>query len=514
MDFPITARKPEGGFVFLSVAQLCAVWCAYSHGLLHWLDVRVWCAAHELVARRCQCRPGTTPYYTHAELVPLMGGHRGLAAALQRLTTIGFVTWRSEAIGFGMPHVSATVQADIDAMLARMPRRRCDLPVPRRVLRFIAGGCRRSLWATLFGHLLTCLTYGQGQCRSGGYCTAAWIATTFGISLRSVKAARRHLLAIDVLQTVSTSCLVRNRHGAKMLVNLQWSGPTLTRASLRTLHTDEEEKRSTEAVANTRRTLPEPETSPESPPSTHVALPLLPLLSVRVQHETVPCGASSLMVAPQHQPVPGRNRQHHLTPSTPSDGHELAPPVLPDVHELAPPMTPHKLFGEEKKTQQLASGEPAGRLSALVRQAQEQIRAGLLPRGEEPRIEQRTATVRAHLRPPAAPAPVTQPPNVQHITRQDLREMERLLCVYEQAVDRGWIGSAEADRLTFVALAQHVLLYRAQNPGGLLHRLLTKRLFHYITQEDEDQALARLKAYEGAHGVRHVPDTTRSTPQA
>jgi hypothetical protein len=38
-------------------------------------------------------------------------------------------------------------------------------------------------------------------------------------------------------------------------------------------------------------------------------------------------------------------------------------------------------------------------------------------------------------------------------------------------------------------------------------------LFHYVTQEDEDQALARLKAYERAHGVRHVPDTTRSTPQ-
>lgn len=513
MDFPITVSKPEGGFVFLPVAQLCAVWCAYSHGLLHWLDVRVWCALHELVARRCQCRPGTTPYYTHAELVPLIGGHRGLAAALQRLTTIELVTWQRNAIGFGLPQMSAPVQVEIDTMLARLPRRRCDLPVPRRVLRFLAGGGRRSVFATLLGHLLTCLTYGHGQCRSGGYCTAAWIATTFGISLRSVKAARRHLVAIDVVRVVPTSCLVRNRHGAKMLVNMQWSGPTLTRASLRTLHTDEEEKRSTEAVANTRRTLPEPETSPESPPSTHVALPLLPLLSVRVQHETVPCGASSLMVAPQHQPVPGRNRPHQLTPSMRSDGHELTPPLRPDMHALAPLMTAHKLFGEEKNTQQLASGESAGRLSALVRQAQEQIRAGLLPRCEEPRIEQRAATVRAHVRPPAEPAPVTQPPSLQHITRQDLREMDRLLCLYQQAVEKGWIGRAEADRLTFVALAQHVLLYRAQNPGGLLHRLLTKRLFHYVTQEDEDQALARLKAYERVHGMRHVPDTTRSTPQ-
>lgn len=502
MDFPITARKPEGGFVFLPVAQLCAVWCAYSHGLLHWLDVRVWCAAHELVARRCQCRPGTTPCYTHDELVPLIGGHRGLAAALQRLTTIGLVTWRSEAIGFGMPHVSATVQADIDAMLARLPRRRCDLPVPRRVLRFIAGGCRRSMFATLLGHLLTCLTYGQGQCRSGGYCTASWIASTFGISLRSVKAARRHLLAIDVLQTVPTSCLVRNRHGAKMLVNLQWSGPRLPQAPVPVTTTGDADTTHEAGQVSAAIVRREHETGHNAQPPAILPVPTRPSCFTRL-----------LFAAGQHETTQRIATNHHHPAPVRTMSHELAPPLRPDVHELAPPMTAHKLFGEEKKTQQLVSGEPAGRLSALVRQAQEQIRAGLLPRGEEPRIEQRTATVRAHPRPPAAPAPVTQPPNVQHITRQDLREMDRLLCVYQQAVDRGWIGRAEADRLTFVALAQHALLYRAQNPGGLLHRLLTKRLFHYVTQEDEDQALARLKAYARAHGVRHVPDTTRSTPQ-
>jgi hypothetical protein len=101
MDFRVTARKPEGGFVFIPVPQICAVWCAYTHGLLHWLDVRVWCAVHELVARRCHCRPGTMPCYTHAELVPLLGHPRGLASAVQRLTTGGFMTWQREAIGFG-----------------------------------------------------------------------------------------------------------------------------------------------------------------------------------------------------------------------------------------------------------------------------------------------------------------------------------------------------------------------------------------------------------------------------
>lgn len=502
MDFPITARKPEGGFVFLPVTQLCAVWCAYTHGLLHWLDVRVWCAAQELVARRCQCRPGTTPYYTHAELVPLMGGHRGLAAAVQRLSTIGFVTWRSDAIGFGMPAFSGPERIAFDAMLARLPRRRCDLPVPRRVLRFLAGGCRRSLCATLFGHLLTCLTYGRGQCRSGGYCTASWIATTFGISLRSVKAARRHLVAIDVLQTVPTSCLVRNRHGAKMLVNLQWSGPRLPQTPVPVTATGEADTTHEAVQVRTAIVRPASETRPNAQPPALLPLPTRPSCSTRL-----------LFAAEQQETTQLVGTDHQAALPVRMVSHGLAPPLHPDMHALAPLMAAQKLFCEEENHQKPAGSGLAGRLSALVQHVQAEIKAGRLPRYEEPQSAQRTATVRAQAQPTAEPERVTQPPNVQHITRQDLRDTGRLLCVYQQAVDQGWIGRAEADRLTFVALAQHVLLYRAQNPGGLLYRLLTKRLFHYITQEDEDQALARLKAYARAHGVRHVPDTTRSTPQ-
>jgi hypothetical protein len=58
--------------------------------------------------------------------------------------------------------------------------------------------------------------------------------------------------------------------------------------------------------------------------------------------------------------------------------------------------------------------------------------------------------------------------------------------------------------LTFVALAQHVLSYRPDNPGGLFLQLLRKRQFDYITQDDEDAAQKRLKRalYEGALPMR------------
>jgi hypothetical protein len=87
------------------------------------------------------------------------------------------------------------------------------------------------------------------------------------------------------------------------------------------------------------------------------------------------------------------------------------------------------------------------------------------------------------------------PPTLTHIVSQDFQGTGRLLVLYEQARQHGLIGSTEADRLTFVALAQHVLTYRPANAGGLFQRLLTGRRFLCVTQADEDAALQRLKRH-------------------
>jgi hypothetical protein len=57
------------------------------------------------------------------------------------------------------------------------------------------------------------------------------------------------------------------------------------------------------------------------------------------------------------------------------------------------------------------------------------------------------------------------------------------------------IGSSEAERLTFVALAQHVLSCRAKNEGGLFRHLLKQKRYQCVTQADEDAALRRLKQH-------------------
>jgi hypothetical protein len=62
-------------------------------------------------------------------------------------------------------------------------------------------------------------------------------------------------------------------------------------------------------------------------------------------------------------------------------------------------------------------------------------------------------------------------------------------------MEAGLMGAAEADRLTFVALAHHVLTYCPENVGGLFRQLLSTRRFAVITQANEEAAQQRLKRY-------------------
>ena len=119
---------------------------------------------------------------------------------------------------------------------------------------------------------------------------------------------------------------------------------------------------------------------------------------------------------------------------------------------------------------------------------------------------------------PTPPAQTEEPPasallpapTLRHILVQDLRDTERLLHLYDQAITAGLTGRSEADRLNFVALAHHVLSYRPDNAGGLFSQLLRKRQFHFITQDDEDTAQRRLKRvlYGGTSPVFHDASAT------
>ena len=107
-----------------------------------------------------------------------------------------------------------------------------------------------------------------------------------------------------------------------------------------------------------------------------------------------------------------------------------------------------------------------GWLTAMVAKAQEQLHRGLVPMEPRAPCQRRHPTTAPPAPPQSTRTPLSLPPTLQQIARADLTDIQRVLELYSQAVQQRLIGSSEAERLTFVALAQHVLICRPQNEGG------------------------------------------------
>src|SRR5712691_10449464 len=232
----LKAKKPIGGFVFLTVQQLCLLWWAYRTRLIQLRDFRGWFAAQEMVARRCQLAPDHVPDYTPKELHGLVGGVGGehLRASLRRLHTLGLITWSSTRLTFATAPTDLRGVEDLSdffTMHQVIVNNRRRVPVPRQAVRLIAGGLKASVIATMLGHLLRCLYYREQRCVSGGWCKASWIAEVFGVDLRSVKAARKHLVAIGWLQTFPAPQRLCNRWGSYTRISLSWTRVALEHAA-------------------------------------------------------------------------------------------------------------------------------------------------------------------------------------------------------------------------------------------------------------------------------------------
>jgi hypothetical protein len=98
--------------------------------------------------------------------------------------------------------------------------------------------------------------------------------------------------------------------------------------------------------------------------------------------------------------------------------------------------------------------------------------------------------------------------------RRHGRHTGRLLELHGQARTAGLIGPSENDRLRFVAAAEHARVIGTRNPCGLFARLVRGGLYHYVTQDDEDAASARLKRHLFGDPRRPGPELfPRATPE-
>lgn len=226
-------RKPEGGFQFIPALALMRTWWAYKQGIIRLLDLRVWLAIHETVARRCKGSKNLFFRHTKEEIQLLVGGAKiaSIQTAIRRLSNAGLLEWSERSIRF--PVVTADTQDDGEAewreMVELVTNHRRKVPVPRRTLRFIAGMTRPVTIATVLGHLLRCMYYRDGHCEPTGRCKASWVAGVFRVDVRNVKAARRNLNQLQWLVIDRSRQMAMNRWGAGIRLNLSWQASTRER---------------------------------------------------------------------------------------------------------------------------------------------------------------------------------------------------------------------------------------------------------------------------------------------
>jgi hypothetical protein len=449
----ITARKPVGGYMFLTVSQLCLLWWLYWSKQITPLDLRVWFTCQELRARRCQLAPGQIPDYTVDEVRQVLRLRRGphhIRASLDCLQDLGLMTLSPASLRFATSPTDLQARVDLTgyhAMIERIDNKRRRVPVPRQIVRLIVQGCGRIRLATLLGHLLRCLYYRDGRCVSGGRCKASWIATVFGVDRRHVKGERKHLLAIGVLQAGPQSKQqVLNRHGPKIYVSLTW-----TQAGLREAH-----KRYTDVQEQpaTRRPPPPACAATWSPP---------PYLNQKPLQELGRKDKTLYQKPAQADPAPATV----VPPPEPQTSSPSTPGIEQDVEDDKAPVT-------------ISPPSPP--------------RGGV--RSSEGKV---TAPIAAH-----------------HFTREQLEDTAYLVeVVFPGAVKARLCHDHWHDLLQVLTLADHALLTAQDptNPGAQFAANLRQPRW-YGSEANEATARVRYKLYEDGQVHRAPPPPPPSPPPA
>jgi len=282
----------------MPVDQLLLPWHAYQHGLLTPMGLRGYLASREMPERRCELEPGTRGHYRARELQELLGPAVRLCqatAVIEALAASGLVAWTEPALRMipqptdlqGLdPSAYAAMRAHVHPLLYRVP-------VPRRMLRYLAREGSPGLIATTLSVVLQCVRYFRQdkQCRSGGTLAASWIARCFGIGERTAYRGLATLEALGWLATVAPPPTLRHPDGPWRVVNLAWEGlrpaPTqsrqappaarpLARAATRPQYPVQLElfPAAQIAASHTRPSAPEPGEHPPAPEEAHTRAPL------------------------------------------------------------------------------------------------------------------------------------------------------------------------------------------------------------------------------------------------
>src|SRR2546422_405699 len=166
------ARKPAGGFLDCPVDHLTLPWWMYQQGAMALGTLRVWLGTLELVEKRCCTAPEAPVHYRPEELRRLLRAPRlaPVTAGLQQLEELGLLAWSPQVIQF-LPQApvlqEALGQDGYQTLRAQLAPGLRWVPVPRRLLVWLAQEGQPGLIATACGVLLRCMRYKARQCVTG-----------------------------------------------------------------------------------------------------------------------------------------------------------------------------------------------------------------------------------------------------------------------------------------------------------------------------------------------------------
>lgn len=216
-------HMPEGGYVIVSGIALLAAWWAYNERLIRYQDLRCWFALLELLSQRRASKRKSRLRLDIAALSRLAAGagDAAIRASLRRLEAAAMIV-RAES-SYELPVPQAADEATrLWSVIQLAPHVARPIPLPRRMVRFLACNSKPVLTATILGHALRCLFLKSGRCSARGLCKATWIAIVFHVHERNVKAARKELVRLGWLTFDPAGQRFMNRWGKPARINLAW----------------------------------------------------------------------------------------------------------------------------------------------------------------------------------------------------------------------------------------------------------------------------------------------------
>lgn len=224
-----TTFKIEGGYTLVPLSRLGNALGAFIAGVITLAEFKAFFALLEMAAIReaAKYRGRTTGdkiCYEHEEIRNYVDSTENYSprTSIKRLEAHNLVQFTPQAVTFTDTPLQFAYEVIENLAGGRSPRRL--IPIPRRVIKFLAACNQPAMLKAITAILIRGLTYKKGIINLAGSCKSSWVASIVGISLRAAKYARMFLIKVGLisLDTGSTQRKL-NRTGAYFVVNPSWN---------------------------------------------------------------------------------------------------------------------------------------------------------------------------------------------------------------------------------------------------------------------------------------------------